>query len=179
MNMRVLALNRDGAKNQLADKVKVIFEPGRNLRFSLDYLGEFHLISLMQHVLDSPGASLREFIRIINMLDQSGKLNLTTLGETIQSWRCNELVKDALHARFQTMKGSGIFAEDKEEGVKMDSTIKSLLPGGGAIVISLKRASSLTKRMIVEIILSKSVAAAGEGSDTTDFSVCGRGSPLS
>ncbi len=151
-----LALNRDGAKNQLADKVK-IFEPGRNLRFSLDYLGEFSLISLMQHVLDSPGASLREFIRIINMLDQSGKLNLTTLGDTIQSWRCNELVKDALHARFQTMKGSGIFAEDKEEGVKMDSTIKSLLPGGGAIVISLKRASSLTKRMIVEIILSKLV----------------------
>ena len=55
------------------------------------------------------------------------------------------------------MKGSGIFAEDKEEGVRVDSTIKSLLPGGGAIVISLKRASSLTKRMIVEIILSKLV----------------------
>ena len=67
-----LALNRDGAKNQLADKVK-IFEPGRNLRFSLDYLGEFSLISLMQHVLDSPGASLREFIRIINYTGSIGK----------------------------------------------------------------------------------------------------------
>ena len=149
-----LALSRDGIKNQLADRV-VVLEPGRNLKFSLDYLGEFSLISLMQHVLDAPGASLREFIRIVNVLEQSKKLDLSNLADTIQSWRCNELVKDALHARFQTMRNSGIFAE--ESGVRVDSTIKSLLPQGGAIVVSLKRTSSLTKRMIVEIFLSKLV----------------------
>ncbi|HZW56154.1 MAG TPA: DUF87 domain-containing protein [Nitrososphaerales archaeon] len=151
-----LALNRDGAKNQLSEKVKVL-EPGRNLKFSLDYLGEYSLISLMQHVLDAPGASLREFIRIINSLEQSGKLNLTTLGETIQNWRCNELVKDALHARYQTMRSSGIFAEDSQEGIRVDSMMRSLLPGGGALIISLKRSSSLSKRMLVEIVLSKLV----------------------
>jgi len=151
-----LALNRDGVKNQLSDRV-ITLEPGRNLKFSLDYLGEFSLISLMQHVLDSPGASLREFIRIVNLLEQSKKLNLTNLGDTIQGWRCNELVKDALHARFQTMRNSGVFAENSECGVRVDTTIKSLLPMGGAIVISLKRTSSLTKRMVVEIILSKLV----------------------
>lgn len=149
-----LALGRDGIKNQLSDRV-VILEPGRNLKFSLDYLGEFSLISLMQHVLDAPGASLREFIRIVNALEQSKKLDLSNLADTIQSWRCNELVKDALHARFQTMRNSGIFAD--ASGVRVDSTIKSLLPQGGAIVVSLKRASSLAKRMIVEIFLSKLV----------------------
>ena len=79
------------------------------------------------------------------------------LGEAIQSWRGNELVKDALYSRFQTMKASGIFAGEKQEGVRVDSVIKSLLPSGGALVVSLKKSSSLTKKMVVEIILSKLV----------------------
>ena len=151
-----LALGKDGMKNQLSNKV-MILEPGNTLKFSLDYLGEFALVSLMQHVLDSPGASLREFIRIVNMLDQTRKLTISSLGDAIQSWRCNELVKDALYARFQTMRNSGLFAEESENGVRVDAMIRSLLPGGGALVISLKRTSSLAKRMVVEIILSKLV----------------------
>ena len=54
------------------------------------------------------------------------------LGEAIQSWRGNELVKDALYSRFQTMRNpSGIFAGEKQESVRVDSVIKSLLPAGG------------------------------------------------
>lgn len=150
-----LAYSREGTKNEFSEKI-VPLEPGRSLKFSLDYLGEFSLISLMQHVLDAPGASLREFIRIIDSLKNSNKLTLESLGDAIQSWRCNELVKDALYARFQTMKGAGIFASD-DTGVRIDRLVRSLLPSGGAIVVSLKRSSSLTKRMVVEIILSKLV----------------------
>jgi DNA helicase HerA-like ATPase len=150
-----LAYSRDGSRNEFSDQITVL-EPGQSLKFSLDYLGDFSLISLMQHVLDSPGASLREFIRIINSLQASEKLTLDSLGDAIQSWRCNELVKDALYSRFQTMKSSGIFSSDGR-GVRIDQVVRSLLPSGGALVISLKRASSLTKRMVVEIILSKLV----------------------
>ena len=151
-----LSMNKDGSRNDLSGRI-VALEPGRTLRFGLDYLGEYSLISLMQHVLDSPGASLREFIRIINSLEHTQKLSLEGLGEAIQSWRCNELVKDALYSRYQTMKSSGIFASEKQEGIRVDSIIKSLLPSGGALVVSLKKSSALTKRMIVEIILSKLV----------------------
>ncbi len=151
-----LAYSRDGSKNEFSERI-VALEPGRTLKFSLDYLGEFSLTSLMQNVLDSPGASLREFIRIINSLHASDNLTLESLGEAIQNWRCNELVKDALYARFQTMKGAGIFAKRDEKGVRIDHVVRSLLHSGGAFVVSLKRASSLTKRMVVEIILSKLV----------------------
>ncbi|MDG6997117.1 MAG: ATP-binding protein [Nitrososphaerota archaeon] len=152
-----LSMNKDGSKNELSERL-VLLEPGKTLRFALDYLGEFSLISLMQHVLDAPGASLREFTRIINSLEHTpDKFTMDGLGEAIQSWRCNELVKDAIHARYQTMKGSGIFAGAKEEGTRMDSAIRSLLPKGGAVIVSLKRSSSLTKKMVVEIILSKLV----------------------
>lgn len=151
-----LGMNKDGSKNDLSEKL-VLLEPGKTLRFALDYLGEFSLISLMQHVLDAPGASLREFNRIIGSLEHSEKFTMDGLGEAIQSWRCNELVKDAIHARYQTMRSSGIFAGGKDEGVRMDSVIRSLLPKGGAVVVSLKRSSSLTKKMVVEIILSKLV----------------------
>ena len=150
-----LAYSRDGTKNEFSEKI-VALEPGRTLKFSLGYLGEYSLISLMQHVLDAPGASLREFIRIIDSLKNSDKLTLESLGDAIQSWRCNELVKDALYARFQTMKGAGIFASD-DTGLKIDQVVRSLLSSGGAMVVSLKRSSSLTKRMVVEIILSKLV----------------------
>lgn len=151
-----LALNKDGTKNELSDKL-VALEPGKTLRFALDYLGEFSLVSLMQHVLDAPGASLREFNRIINSLEHSDRFTLEGLGEAIQSWRGNELVKDALYTRFQTMRNSGIFAGEKQESVKVDSVVRSLLPRGGAVVVSLKRSSALTKKMVVEIILSKLV----------------------
>lgn len=151
-----LAMNKDGSRNELSDKV-IALEPGRTLRFALDYLGEYSLISLMQHVLDAPGASLREFIRIINSLEHSDRFTMDSLGEAIQSWRGNELVKDALYSRFQTMRSSGIFAAEKQESARVDVIIKSLLQGGGAFVISLKKCSSLTKKMVVEIILSKLV----------------------
>lgn len=151
-----LAMSKDGSRNEFSDRI-VVLEPGRTLRFALDYLGEYSLISLMQHVLDSPGASLREFIRIINSLEHSAKFTLEGLGDAIQSWHCNELVKDALYSRYQTMKSAGIFAGEKQESVRVDSVIRSLLPGGGAVVVSLKRSSSLTKKMVVEIILSKLV----------------------
>ncbi len=151
-----LGMNKDGSRNELFDRILTL-EPGSNLTFALDYLGEFSLISLMQHVLDAPSASLREFIRIINSLEHSGHFTLDGLAEAIQNWRGNELVKDALYSRFQTMKSSGIFARTKDDGVRVDDLMKSLLPRGGAIVISLKRSSSLTKKMVVEIILSKLV----------------------
>jgi uncharacterized protein len=151
-----LGMNKDGSKNDLFDRI-VALEPGRSLKFSIDYLGEFSLISLMQHVLDAPSASLREFIRILQALEHSERYNLEGLGEAIQGWRGNELVKDALTSRFQTMKNSGIFARTKEEGVRVDDLMKSLLSRGGAIVVSMKKASALTKKMVVEIILSKLV----------------------
>jgi len=151
-----LGMNKDGSKNELFDRI-VALEPGRSLKFSIDYLGEFSLISLMQHVLDAPSASLREFIRILQALEHSERYNLEGLAEAIQGWRGNELVKDALTSRFQTMKNSGIFARTKEEGVRVDDLMKSLLSRGGAIVISMKKASALTKKMVVEIILSKLV----------------------
>lgn len=151
-----LAWSKEGGKNEFSDRI-IHLEPGKSLKFSLDYLGEYSLVSLMQHVLDAPGASLREFIRIIGFLQGSGRLTLDQLGESIQSWRCNELVRDALYARFQSMKSAGIFASAESEAIRVDRVVASLLPRGGALVVSLKRASALTKRMVVEIILSKLV----------------------
>jgi uncharacterized protein len=151
-----LGFSKDGTKNELSTRV-LLLEPGKSLKFSLDYLGEYSLISLMQHVLDAPGASLREFIRIIGSLKIVGKLSIDYLGDAIQNWRCNELVKDALYARFQTLKSSGLFTSEEDRAVKVDTVIRSLLPEGGAVVVSLKSSSSLAKRIVVEIILSKLV----------------------
>ncbi len=151
-----LGMNKDGTENELSSRI-IVLEPGRTLRFALDYLGEFSLISLMQHVLDSPSASLREFIRIIQALEHTDRYTMDGLSEAIQNWRGNELVKDALYSRLQTMRNSGIFARTANEGIRIDDLTKSLLPRGGAIVISLKKASSLTKKMVVEILLSKLV----------------------
>ena len=59
------------------------------------------------------GTSIREFIRIWEAMEAKHELGLTSLGNYIQQWRCNEFVRDALYSRYHTLSNSGIFYEGK------------------------------------------------------------------
>ena len=122
-----LAMNKDGSKNELSEKI-IRAGAGAYSEVCPGLLGRIQPDSLMQHVLDAPGASLREFVRIINSLEHTERFSMDGLGEAIQSWRGNELVKDALYSRFQTMRSSGIFAGEKQESVRVDSMISPSYP---------------------------------------------------
>lgn len=156
-----VGIRADGTSTEIAKKVEVR-RPGRNLKFSLAGAGLRAITSLLQHSLDMTGTSVREFIRIWEAMVAKHELGLTSLGNYIQQWRCNEFVRDALYSRFYTLSNSGIFYEGKEgdADTRDDDAIESFFQthkDGGALVVSLTRTSPLNRRMTVELVLSKLV----------------------
>jgi DNA helicase HerA-like ATPase len=103
-----------------------------------------------------PGTSLREFVKIWESTQSRGNLSLKALEEAIQLWRCNEFVRDALHARYYTLLSSGLFSDSPEKQFDLESFFASRR-SGAALVISLSGVSPLTRKMVVELILSKLV----------------------
>ena len=148
-----LGWNRDGSPSSTAEK-SIILSPGGSLVFSLPCLGLSAITGLLRHVLDIPGASLREFIRMWKLLEAKGSLSMRSLSDLIQTSRCNEFVRDALYSRFHTMLSSGLFSDDRS--LKIED-IFSQFKDGGLVLISLGRVSPLVRRMIVELFLGKLV----------------------
>ncbi|NWG08760.1 MAG: ATP-binding protein [Nitrososphaerales archaeon] len=153
--------SKDGTPNSIHDKVLCLV-PGHSLRFALDYIGLSGMVNMLQHTLDIPGASLREFIRIWELLRTQGSISMSSLGDTIQKWRCNELIKDALFSRYHTMLSSNLFSDDCESSTKFEE-LSSRLKEGGVIIISLSRLQPLVRKMSVEVVLSKIVELLGRG----------------
>ena len=156
-----IGMKADGSSTDIAKKIDVR-RPGRNLKFSLAGAGLRAITSLLQHSLDVTGTSIREFIRIWEAMEAKHEVGMTSLGNYIQQWRCNEFVRDALYSRFYTLSNSGIFYDGKagDPDTRDDDAIETFFeahPDGGALVISLTRTSPLNRRMTVELILSKLV----------------------
>ncbi|HUI00985.1 MAG TPA: DUF87 domain-containing protein [Nitrososphaerales archaeon] len=156
-----VGLRADGSATEIAKKVEVR-RPGRNLKFSLAGAGLRAITSLLTHSLDMTGTSVREFIRIWEAMEAKHEVGMTSLGNYIQQWRCNEFVRDALYSRFFTLSNSGIFYDGKEgdPDTRDDDAMEAFFethPEGGALVVSLTRTSPLNRRMTVELVLSKLV----------------------
>jgi hypothetical protein len=151
-----LAWTKDGSPSTIYDRI-IVLRPGQNLSFSLDYLGLSTILSIFQHVLDIPSVSLREFIRVWNWVKKHDLLSPIGLEETLHSWRCNELVKDALISRLDWLISTGLLSDAPPSTIKFEEIFYSR-PNGLSIIVSLRHCSSLTRRVVVEIFLSKIVA---------------------
>ncbi|MCP8304300.1 MAG: ATP-binding protein [archaeon] len=153
--------NRDGKPNSIADKV-VNLVPGESLRFTLEYIGLSGIASMLQHTLDIPGASLREFGRIWEFLKAQGSVTMASLINAIQKWRCNEFVRDALFSRYHTMLSSNLFSDEGENSIRFEGLF-SRLKKGGVFIVSLSRLQPQVRKMAVELILGKMVNLLGRG----------------
>jgi len=147
--------NKQGKPNYIANKI-INLVPGESLCFELEYIGLSGIISMLQHALDIPGASLREFVRIWEFLKAQGSLTMASLINSIQKWRCNEFVRDALFSRYHTMLSSKLFSDELESSVKFENLFSGLKEGG-VFVISLSRLQPHMRKMAVELILGKIV----------------------
>ena len=103
-----LAWNSDGMPSALHDQITIL-EPGGGLGFSLDYCGKAAISSMLKNALDMPAASLREFFRIWDWLENKNTLDIEALGNAINTWNTNELVRDALISRYHAIYSSGLF----------------------------------------------------------------------
>ena len=148
-----LVWNKDGSPSINANKT-VLLSPCNSLVFSFQYLGLATMTYLLTHVLEIPGASLREFTKMWETLENQKEISISSFKNLINNSHCNEFVRDALFSRFNTLISSKLFSDNKSMEIE---NIISQLKNGGLIVVSLGSVSPLYRRMIVEILLSKIV----------------------
>ena len=157
-----LAWNRDGTQSALHKQITIL-EPGGGLGFSLDYCGKAAISSMLKNALDMPAASLREFIRIWDWLEIKNTLDIEALGNAINTWNTNELVRDALISRYHSICSSGLFVGTptiSHEGLRFES-LTARKNQGLALILNMGKAMPVVRRMIVELVLTKVVELLG------------------
>lgn len=149
-----LGWDRDGKASNINDKV-IVLEAGKDLRFTINYIGKAAVSSMLIYALDMPAASMREFSRIWDTLENSSSLTFAMLNRAIGTWNINELIRDAMLSRLHTITSSRLFTDDEEKSIKFEDIMSH--NDGAAIIIGMGRVSPVVRRMTVEIILSKIV----------------------
>lgn len=150
-----LGWNKDGTPSAVHKHIHVL-EPGRNIRFRLDYCGKAAVSGMLKNALDMPAASLREFFRIWDWLENKQNLGIDAMANAVNTWNINELVRDALVSRFHVIQSSRLFTDDAKD-FKFEGLVAMGKSTGGAIVINMGDISPAVRRMVVELVLSKLV----------------------
>jgi hypothetical protein len=148
-----LGWSRAGIPSSINQQVKVL-EPGKTLRFTLDYCGKTAISGMLKNALDMPAASLREFLRIWDWCESKQSLSIDAIGNAVNTWNINELVRDALVSRYHVIQSSRLFING-EGGLQFENIISG--KSGAAMVINMGEVSSTVRRMVVELVLSKIV----------------------
>src|SRR6185312_4530190 len=150
-----LLLNNDGKPSSINEKL-LLLEPGKGLKFDLKYCGKPSISNMLKNALDMPAASLREFFRIWDSLENKKSLGLDELGHAFNTWNINELVRDALLSRFHIINSSLLFSikYPNEKGFQFEELIKMKRKGAG-MIINMGKSSPVIRRMIVEVIMNK------------------------
>jgi hypothetical protein len=111
---------------------------------------------MLKNALDMPAASLREFFRIWDWLENKKTLGIEAIANAVNTWNINELVRDALVSRFHVIQSSKLFADDSA-GFKFENVIMKNGGSGGALIVNMGDVSPTVRRMVVELVLSKIV----------------------
>lgn len=150
-----LSYNVDGTPSPISDKL-LLLNPGKELKFNLTYFGKPSISNMLKNALDMPSASLREFFRIWDSLENKKILSLFELGKAFGTWTINELVRDALLSRFHMINSSRLFSTNSvnERGFQFEDVIKTK-PKGAAMIVNMSRISPVVRRMIVELVMNK------------------------
>ncbi|HYX72239.1 MAG TPA: DUF87 domain-containing protein, partial [Nitrososphaera sp.] len=148
-----LGWSRVGIPSSIHRQIKVL-EPGKTLRFTLDYCGKTAVSGMLKNALDMPAASLREFLRIWDSCENKQSLSIDAIGNAVNTWNINELVRDALVSRYHVIQSSRLFING-EGGLQFEDIISG--KSGAAMVINMAEVSPTIRRMVVELVLSKIV----------------------
>jgi hypothetical protein len=149
-----LGWSRAGIPSSINQQVKVL-EPGKTLRFTLDYCGKTSVSGMLKNALDIPAASLREFLRIWDWCESKQSLSIDAIGNAVNTWNINELVRDALVSRYHVIQSSRLFINGEGGGLQFEDMISG--KSGAAMIINMGEVSPTVRRMVVELVLSKIV----------------------
>ena len=155
-----LSTRLDGGRSEVADK-HLVLNPGENFKASIEDAGLGTILDILQHVLNTPAASLREFIRLWGTVKRvKGRVSLRGLIEAAGRAQMHESVREALMSRLLSLNSTQFFSE--EEATNLEETLNNM-EDGGIIVVNLSKTIPSGRRIIVEYLLSKLSSLLREG----------------
>jgi len=129
----------------------IVLEPGKNLIFDVEYLGKDTLINVFTNILGLPSVSVNLFGEIWDIAEnRKEKITLDMLDKIANLYIKNLMVKDAIIHRLNALKSCRFIGE--ETTLDLNTIFKEGVRG---YVINLRDLSSVEKKILVEILLSK------------------------
>jgi len=142
----------DGKESPYSRKL-ITLDPGKNLKFTLDYVGRDVFIDVVTAALELSEASTIELMNIWDRLVRGNRLsfqNLFTEAKRVES----SSVRSALIRRLNRIEESKLFVDDPEQAITLEKEIGKITEGG-ALIINLKAKNIFTIYLVVQTILSK------------------------
>ncbi|RLG06511.1 MAG: hypothetical protein DRN59_02885 [Thaumarchaeota archaeon] len=142
----------NGEASRIADK-HLVLTPGENFKASLEDAGLKTMIDILQYILGTPATSIREFVRIWNMVEKyEGQVTLRGIMDAIARAQMHESVREALMSRLLSLAESEFFSD--EDPTKLEDILNSK-KNGGIFVVDLSKCIPQTRKIIVEYLLSR------------------------
>lgn len=131
-----------------------LLEGGVNLWFTLEYLGRETVLDILVNVLGLPGVSANMFNEVWESMKRRGyEITIDNLINFISLAVKNMMIKDALISRLMILSNARFIVSEKSKLTR----IEDILARGKGFIINLKSLSSIERRILVEIFLSKLV----------------------
>lgn len=129
----------------------VVLEPGKNLVFDVEYLGKETLINVFTNILGLPSVSVNLFREIWGIAEnRKEKITLDLLDKIANLYIKNLMVKDAIIHRLNVLKSCRFIGT--ETTIDFNNIFKDGVRG---YIVNLRNLSSIEKKILVEILLSK------------------------
>ena len=147
----ILDLNGEYIGLGEAEDVKVL-RAGENLNFTLSYLGRETVLNLLTNILGLPGVSANLFNEIWTIANRSSKnITIKYLINVVNNVVKNLMIRDALISRLMIL-GSARFITGDPNKITF---IERLFNEAKGYIVILKGLSSIERRLLVEVFLSK------------------------
>jgi len=147
-----LKYNQDGTPSKYHKKI-ITLDPGNNLRFTLQYIGQNVFFDVIQTTMALPEASAYELKNIWTQLEENGQLTLQQLYQQVENIP-DRRIRGATTRRLDRMRQTNLFTDNPEQATTLQKEFKKI-EQGGAIIINLKLKSKDTIDLVVQTVLSK------------------------
>ncbi len=149
----VLILDLNGEYIGLSKDENIrVLKAGENLNFTLSYLGRETALSLLTNILGLPGVSANLFNEIWTIASRGSKdITVKYLINVVNNVVKNLMIRDALISRLMIL-GSARFITDNQDKVTF---IENIFDKAKGYIVVLKGLSSIERKLLVEVFLSK------------------------
>lgn len=147
----ILDLNGEYIGLEEIEGIKVL-EAGKNLNFTLSYLGRETALNMLTNILGLPGVSANLFNEIWGVAERTGRnITIKFLINVVNNVVKNLMIRDALVSRLMILGSSRFITEDYNK----TASIEKLFNEAKGYIVILKGLSSVERKLLVEIFLSK------------------------